>query len=124
MNSAGIKKILFICRHAQYGTSLAKDALDAILATSAYGQDISVLFMDDGVFQLLDMQKTHAIAQKSFSSMLLALDYYEISKIFVQAESLHARDIKKNECIIANIQLLSNSEVRELLSEQDHLMSF
>ncbi len=56
MNQTPSKKLLFISRHAPYGSSLARDALDAVLASSAYDQQLSLLFMDDGVFQLLKNQ--------------------------------------------------------------------
>ena len=52
------KKLLFVLRQAPYGSTLAKDALDAILATSAYEQDLSIAFIDDGVFQLINNHKT------------------------------------------------------------------
>lgn len=124
MNNHTIKKILFISRHAPYGSSLAKDALDAILVASAYGQDIALLFMDDGIFQLLPHQKAEHIEQKSFSSLLQALPLYEINKVYVHRESMEMRQITINDLSLDNLQVIGSNEIAKLQSEQDHLLSF
>jgi tRNA 2-thiouridine synthesizing protein C len=124
MSPPTLKKILFISRHAPYGSPLAKDALDAILATSAYGQDIALLFMDDGIFQLLPSQQAEHIGQKSFSAQLQALSLYDINKVYVHQESLEKRDIRINDLSLSQIQILDNPGVKKLIAEQDHLLGF
>lgn len=124
MNTSHPKKILFISRHSPYGSSLAKDALDAILATSAYEQEIALLFMDDGVFQLLPLQQAEKIEQKSFSAQLQVLSLYEIDRVYVHQESLEKRHITINDLSLDNIQVINNFEITKLMTEQDHLLSF
>lgn len=124
MHGPHSKKLLFISRHAPYGSSLAKDALDAILAASAYEQDIALLFMDDGVFQLLPAQQAEQIEQKSFSALLHVLSLYEIEKVYVHEESLEKRQITINELAIEKIQVVDSTQVTRLFGEQDHLLSF
>lgn len=118
------KKLLFISRHAPYGSSLAKEALDAVLATSAYDQELSLLFMDDGIFQLLKEQETEEIGQKNFAAILPALSLYDIDNVYVHKESLEARQIAREEIIFANIRILNSHAVSELMATQDQLLSF
>jgi tRNA 2-thiouridine synthesizing protein C len=118
------KKLLFISRHAPYGSSLAKDALDAVLASSAYDQQLSLLFMDDGVFQLLNNQSATEISQKSFSSLLPVLPLYEINSIYVHYESLVKRQITINELVLDSVQIIDSAAVCSLLAQQDQLLSF
>lgn len=118
------KKILFISRHAPYGNSLAKEALDAILAASAYDQDLSLLFMDDGVFQLLKNQTPLHIAQKSFSAILPALSLYEIDNIYVHAESMIKRKITIDDFALDNLHVIDSTTVGDLFNTQDQLLSF
>lgn len=118
------KKILFISRHAPYGSSLAKDALDAILASSAYDQQLSLLFMDDGVFQLLANQSPSAIKQKSFAALLPVLSLYDINSIYVHYESLEKRKIKPDELVLESIQIIDSTAIGKLLAKQDQLLSF
>lgn len=118
------KKILVISRRAPYGTSLAREALDVALAASVYDQDIGILFMDDGVFQLLKKQNPTLIAQKNLSATLPALSLYGIDNIYVHKESLEERALVQNELILDGIKIVTNAEIEELLDQQDHLLSF
>lgn len=117
------KKLLFVLRHAPYGNSLAKEALDAILASSAYDQTMSILFMDDGVLQLIKNQHAGLIEQKSFSKILDAFELYDINQLFVCAQSLTQRGIK-TEKIANNIQTLPIEDIQRLMQQQDHILSF
>lgn len=118
------KKLLFISRHAPYGSSLAKEALDAILAASAYDQELSLLFMDDGVFQLLKHQEPNDIGQKNFAAMLPALSLYDVNNIYVHKESLDTRQITTDELIVDSIRTINSDAVSELMAKQDQLLSF
>lgn len=80
--------------------------------------------MDDGVFQLLKGQQSQEIDQKNIASILPALALYGIENIYVHRESLDSRTIKTNELILDDLHLLDNAGVGNLLSQQDHLLSF
>lgn len=121
-----MKNLLFISRHAPYGTSIAREALDAVLGASAYGQNLSLLFMDDGVFQLLKHQNPKELQQKSLSANLSALPLYEVERLFVHSESLSARGLTPDQLIFSGEELtpLDNQQVAELMRQQDQLLSF
>ena len=118
------KKILIISRHAPYGNSIAREAIDIALAGAVYDQDISYLFMDDGVFQLLKNQQSQKIDQKNISTTLKALPIYGVENIYAHEESLNKRGITVDELIFDNLRLLNSKNVAALLNEQDQLMSF
>lgn len=117
------KKILLINRTAPYGSALAKDALDATLAAAVYEQDLSVVFMDDGVFQLSKNQLSDALQQKNFASMLTAFPLYDINKIYVCSDSLNKRSLSTDDLVIDTTPL-SGDQLRELVAEQDNLLCF
>lgn len=118
------KKILVISRRPPYGTSLAREALDVALAASVYDQDIGILFMDDGVFQLLTNQTPDAITQKNLASTLPALSLYGIDNVYAHKESLEERNLVNNDLILRDIKILTSDEIQKLLIQQDHLLSF
>lgn len=122
-NTSGQKKLLFVLRHAPYGNSLAKEAIDAILATSVYEQILSVVFMDDGVFALTREQRSEQIEQKNIAKMLAVFPIYDISRLFVCAASLDARGINAND-LSDNVTILAPDALQQLLQQQDHLLSF
>lgn len=118
------KKLLIISRRPPYGNNLAREALDVALATAVYDQDIAILFMDDGVFQLLENQNPEDIAQKNIASILPALSLYGIDTIYAHKKSLEERAVEKNELVLNDIKILTNEDVKKLLDQQDHLLSF
>ena len=117
------KKILFINRQAPYGSSIAKESLDAVLTASAYGQDISVLFMGDGVFQLLKGQNTEKLACKNLSATLPVLPMYDIEKLYVQASALSARNLSVDDLIMP-VEPLNEQQITSLMDQQNKLLSF
>lgn len=118
------KKILLISRHAPYGNSTAREALDTALAASVYDQDISVLFMDDGIFQLLKNQHSQFINQKNIASTIPVLSLYGIENIYAHQNSLDERAIGIEELVLDDIKTLSTDDVKNLLTKQDHILSF
>ncbi len=117
------KKIGIVMRHAPYGNNLAHEALDAALATSIYGQKLTLIFMGDGVFQLLHKQEGSAIHQKNLEKQMAALEFYDIEQIFVYKNSLDERQLKQDNLAI-NVTVIENSDLRQLLHKQDALLSF
>jgi tRNA 2-thiouridine synthesizing protein C len=118
------KKLLIISRRPPYGSSLPREALDVALAASVYDQDIGILFMDDGIFQLLKNQSPEDISQKNIASMLPALSLYGIDNIYAHKQSMDERSLTSNELALDDIKILTSEDVEKLLDQQDHLLSF
>jgi tRNA 2-thiouridine synthesizing protein C len=119
-----MRKILFVSRKAPYGNSRPREALDALLASSAYDQELSLLFMDDGVFQLMNNQNSISIHQKNMASSLQALELYGVENIYCLADSLTQRGLDKADLVFDNIKLIDNIAANKLMSQQDQLISF
>lgn len=118
-------KLLFVCRHAPYGRGAAREALDAVLAAAAYGQDIGVLFLDDGVFQLVAGQAPDALPQKSLEANLSALPLYDVERLYVHSESLQERGLALEDLIeLERLQTLDSRAVGQLLTQHKQLLSF
>ena len=64
-----------------------------MLIGAAFEQDVSLAFIDDGVFQLMDGQDTAGVGMKNFSTTYKALGDYEVRKLYVERESLDERGL-------------------------------
>jgi tRNA 2-thiouridine synthesizing protein C len=64
------KSLLVISRQAPWSGLSAREALDVVLAGGAYDLPIGLLFMDDGVLQLLQGQDAAAVQQKDLTANL------------------------------------------------------
>ena len=117
------KKILIIQRTAPYGSSLAREGLDYVLTSAAYDQDISLLFLGDGVFQLLKNQHPQDINLKPQGSALEILPLYEIDQIYAVKEDLAERRLLETEFVLP-INIMSREKVSILIKQQDKVMCF
>jgi len=117
-----VKKFMYVNRRAPYGTIFALECLEVVLISAAFEQDVSLIFLDDGVFQLKKNQDTTGIGMKNFSNTYRALDDYEVEKIYVEKESLEARGLTEDDLIIP-VEVLSSEEMREIVAQQDVVIS-
>jgi tRNA 2-thiouridine synthesizing protein C len=121
--SGVVKKFMFVNRKAPYGTIYALEGLEVVLISAAFDQDVSLAFLDDGVYQLMKGQHTKAIDVKNFSPTYRALEGYDIEKLFVERESLEARGLSE-ENLIVPVEVLSREDMGKLMEEQDVVISF
>ena len=118
-----IKKVMFVNRKAPYGTIYALESLEVVLITATFDQDVSLLFLDDGVYELLKGQNTKAIGIKNFSPTYRALDGYDVEKLYVERESLEARGLSEDQLLV-DVEVLSSAQMGELMAQQDVVLSF
>lgn len=118
-----IKKFMFVNRKPPYGTVYALESLEVVLITAAFDQDVSLAFLDDGVYQLKKGQQTKGIDTKNFSPTFRALDGYDIEKLYVEKESLELRGLTEDDLLV-DVIVLDRKEMGELMGQQDVVLSF
>jgi tRNA 2-thiouridine synthesizing protein C len=118
-----IKKVMFVNRKAPYGTIYALESLEVVLITATFDQDVSLAFLDDGVYELLKGQNTKAVGIKNFSPTYRALDGYDVEKLYVERESLEARGLSEDQLLV-DVEVLSSAQMGELMAGQDVVLSF
>ena len=124
-------------RKAPYGTIYALESLEVVLITAAFDQDISVVFADDGVYQLSKDQDTDGIGMKNFSKTYSALGDYDIKKIYVEKESLDERGLTVEDLQALKYEdedddwaekdslfVVGREELSTIIDEQDVVLSF
>jgi tRNA 2-thiouridine synthesizing protein C len=117
-----VKRFMYVNRRAPYGTIYALECLEVVLVAAAFDQDVSVVFMDDGVCQLKKNQDTTGIGMKNFSKTYGALDDYDVEKIYVEKESLAARGLTADDLVIP-VKVLAADDLREVMAQQDVVIS-
>ena len=118
-----IKKFLYVNRKAPYGTIYALESLEVVLIAAAFEQDVSMVFLDDGVYQLKKGQDTKAAGMKNFSPTYRALEGYDVEKLYVEAESLAERGLSEDDLLVP-VEVMSREALAALMDEQDVILSF
>jgi len=135
--ASDVKKFLYINRKAPYGTIYALESLEVVLIGAAFDQDVSLAFLDDGVFQLTRGQDTKGIGVKNFSPTFRALGDYDVTKLYVERESLEERGLSEADLQAItyededddweekpSLHIVNRSEMAELMADQDVVLSF
>ncbi|MCC6608721.1 MAG: sulfurtransferase complex subunit TusC [Burkholderiales bacterium] len=121
--SGVVKKFMYVNRKAPYGTIYALEGLEVVLISAAFDQDVSLAFLDDGVYQLVKGQQTRGIEVKNFSPTYRALEGYDIEKLYVERESLEARGLTEGELIVP-VEVMGRDEIVRRMEEQDVVIAF
>ena len=132
-----VKKFMLVNRKAPYGTIYALESLEVVLISAAFDQDVSLVFADDGVYQICKGQSTEGIGMKCFSKTYTALGDYDITKIYVDKQSLEERGLTMDDLLDLkyededddwaekdSIRLVSRAELATVIGDQDVVLSF
>lgn len=135
--SETIKNFLYLNRKAPYGTIYAWESLEVVLIGAAFDQDVSLAFVDDGVFQLTKGQETAEVGMKNFSPTYAALGDYEVKKVYVEQESLEERGLTLDDlqhltwededddwAAKDSIHLVTRAEMTAIMEAADVVFSF
>lgn len=118
-----IKKFMYVNRKAPYGTVYALEALEVVLIAAAFDQDVSMVFCDDGVYQIAKGQHTKFIDVKNFSPTYRALEGYDVEKLYVSRSSMEERGLTEDDLLV-DVELVDNARMADLMEEQDVILSF
>lgn len=135
--SSVIKQFLYVNRKAPYGTVYALESLEVVLIGAAFEQDVRLMFMDDGVFQITKGQDTADIGMKNFSPTYGALGDYDVKYMYVCKQSLEERGLTVDDLMDLkwedededwaekdSIILVDRAEMKTLMTDADVVLSF
>jgi sulfur relay protein TusC/DsrF len=111
---------LFIVSCAPYQHGLDSDpAIDTIMASGAFGQDVAVLFMDDGL-KYLDTNLAAAEGQSDLRKLLKSLPLYDVERVHVLAQSTP----ETASAFSLPVDAISKRDVFDLIASVDHVVTY
>lgn len=118
-----MKKVAFIFHSAPHASSSGREGLDALLAASAYSEELAVFFVGEGVLQLLKSQDPAQVLSRDYISAFKLLDLYDIEQRVICAQSLQEWGIEQSELIVDG-DVISPQEIAAQWKEFDQLLTF
>jgi len=128
------KKIMVTVRKAPHGSIYVQESIEVMFIFATYDMDLSVVFMDDGVLALQTGQDTKQLGTKGFMASLGALVDWEVTKVYVDRQSLKERNIPegsiqpigKDDDSGAPIRpkVLDSIEIATMMATQHSIVSF
>ncbi len=117
-----MKKILFVLRKPPHSGGYTQETLDVMMTAAAFDQDVSLLLLDDAVFQLKSGQAPEAFGLKNTAAIFNALPIYDVNKIYVETESLTERGVNGKDLSETIIEI-PRAEIGKWLSSFDLILS-
>ena len=128
---------MYVNRRAPHGTVYAQESLEVVLVGAAFDQDVCLAFVDDGVYQLLGGQDPTGIGTKNFAAAYRALGDYDVTRLYVERESLQERGLSDDDLMAvtyedededwaekSSLVFVTRPELAQLMDEQDVIFSF
>jgi tRNA 2-thiouridine synthesizing protein C len=101
---------------------LSLETVDSILVAGVFDQDVSVLFKDQGVLQLIADQEGQLLGGRTVSKVLGALPEYGIDRLYVCKRSLEERNLRADSLALG-VTPLDVEQQAELIAEQQVVLS-
>ena len=117
-----MKSYLFVLQKPAHSGAYAQEMLDIILTTAAFDQAVSILLLDDGVFQLKKGQHPEKAGMKDTAAIFNALEIYDVNDIYTELESLQERGLTPDDLSLP-VQALHRKDIAGLMQRFDRVFS-
>lgn len=117
------KSILFVITKPPYHGQAARESLDAILTAAAFETPLAVLFLNDGVYQLLAKQSGERVDAKNLASSLAVLPIYDVEHIYADADALNQRGLAIEDLEVP-AKSVDIATIKQLFDDYDKVLSF
>ncbi len=117
-----MKSLLIISRQAPWAGPSAREALDIALAGGAFDLPVGLLFLDDGVFQLVPDQQPQALQQKDLTANLQALPLFGIEALHASSRSLEERGLADH-ALNLSVSCLDDAGLSALIDRYDQVIT-
>ncbi|USD60702.1 sulfurtransferase complex subunit TusC [Vibrio sp. SCSIO 43140] len=115
--------LAFVFSSLPHASAAGREGLDALLATSAFTEDIKVFFVGNGVNQLRKGQETRSILSRDYISAFKLMDLYDIEQVFVCEQSLERYRLTEEELLIS-AQVVSACAIADELNQCHKVLTF
>ena len=115
--------VAVLMRKAPYGSVYTAEGFRTIMGVAVFEMDISVVFVDDGVFALVKGQNPEKLDMKPLGDGFPMLSEFGVSKFYVHAESLAARGLTAEDLVIP-VEVIDAAQVAEILAAAGKVVPF
>lgn len=100
----------------------SQDALDFAMGATNYGHAVSLIFIDDGVFQLCAGQQPGK-GVKNHEKRLKSLPFFDIESLYCCHASLQNRQLD-SDALPHDVTLCDAATLAKILQRSDHVVRF
>jgi tRNA 2-thiouridine synthesizing protein C len=117
-----MKKIAIINTSASFNGPAPRESLDLALIFGAFEQQVTVFFVDDGVYQLIGQQQPELIGRKDYLSTMKALEIYDIEHIVGCEDDMLERGVQTDN-LSMTVDIQPANVIAAMIRNFDHVVT-
>jgi tRNA 2-thiouridine synthesizing protein C len=115
--------VAVLMRKAPYGTVYTAEGFRTLMGIAVFEMDISVIFLDDGVYALLRGQNPEQLDMKPLGDGFPMLTEFDVEKFFVHDESLAERGLTADD-LVMDVQVITGTDIAQILETAGKVLPF
>lgn len=116
-------KTNIIISHSCLDGAAFKEAIDLGLVCAAFDQLVNIIFIDNGIYNLVAGQNSSIIHDKNQADIVKGLAFYDIESVIIETESLENSSLMTND-LFPSITLKSKAQIKQLNIDADNMVTF
>lgn len=115
--------VAVLMRKAPYGSVYTAEGFRTLMGVAVFEMDISVVFLDDGVYALKRGQNPEKLGMKSLGDGFPMLREFGVTKFYVHDASMTERGMTPGD-ITVEAEVVTGSQVAQILAGAGKVLSF
>jgi tRNA 2-thiouridine synthesizing protein C len=116
-------RVAVLMRRAPYGTVYTAEGLRSLMGIAVFEADIDVVFVDDGVYALLEGQDPSKLDMKPLGDAFPGLSEFGVTRFWVHDASLAERGLSAGDLVL-DATIATGSQIAEVLAQAGKVLPF
>lgn len=116
-------KVAVLMRKAPYGSVYTAEGFRSIMGIGVFELDISVVFVDDGVYALVKGQNPEELDMKPLGDGFPMLADFGVTKFYVHDQSLRERGLVPGD-LVMDVAIVDSAEMAQVLESSGVVLPF
>jgi tRNA 2-thiouridine synthesizing protein C len=115
--------VAVLMRKAPYGSVYTAEGFRTMMGIAVFEMDLSVVFVDDGVYALVKDQDPAKLDMKPLGEGFPMLTEFDVKQFYVHGESLRERALS-TEDLVMDVEVVDSTEVAQILEKAGKVLPF
>ena len=118
-----MNKVAVLMRKAPYGSVYTAEGLRTLMGIAVFELEISVVFIDDGVYAVLAGQAPGKLDMKPLGDAFPMLSEFGVTDFYVHDESLQERGLSAEDMVL-EATIVDGTQVAQILESAGKVLPF
>lgn len=118
-----MSKVAVLMRRAPYGTVYTAEGLRTLMGIAVFEMEISVVFVDDGVYALVSGQDPGKLDMKPLGDAFPMLSEFGVTDFYVHGESLQERGLTADDLVL-EVTVVDGTRIAQILDSAGKVLPF